>query len=703
MSYGAKNEAKAPNLMRAHMFGPFRIISQSGEEIEISNQRARAILAMLCLAPGTRIDRDLLCSLLWQGRYKEQARASLRQCLLELKKALSFTASDILETKRAHVRLAPSCVSSDLSDFESQLERGAFEAAASSLAGIGAKPLLEGMAFGDAFDEWLRQRRNEVDRRLETGILSALAALDDRGENAVYMQLITAWRTRNPYAETEAAISRHGDKIRVAVLPFKTLGDLEGHSYFADGLVEELITRLGRIPELLIAGQRSSSQIKTTDLGLPDIATALRVNHLIEGSVQAQGDDLCINLRLIDGQTGFESWADQYRGAIDDIFGLQSKVAAAVARALGETLGISFSTLKAYSMKADKAAYDLYLQGRALTTRALGDEVSGNAIRLLEEALEISPNFAEGWTALAEAHIAEIVFTPCEDRVGQTARMAECAHKAIALEPEQGHAQALLGIYHWTQNDVVAALDYSYEAYRLEPNNPDVIGRLGCSLQYCGYTTKALPFLEAAADQDPVHARNFAMLSMAYLNAGDLGAAVDTAERMVDLGFPPLWCAFAKSVAGDREAAVEQYSKAGPSLKTAIRPPPNQPMSDEALDAYLLLAAKGVCGGVEEDRAAYCQLLDYLHTTYFDPYDLSIVQPAIWMGYPEMVFKTLGVRVTPSNVVSLMSLWGDVEPISRIREHADFMAFAEKIGLVAAWEKHGWPDVLPEPETCADQ
>jgi hypothetical protein len=91
-------------------------------------------------------------------------------------------------------------------------------------------------------------------------------------------------------------------------------------------------------------------------------------------------------------------------------------------------------------------------------------------------------------------------------------------------------------------------------------------------------------------------------------------------------------------------------------------------------------------------------MLDYLHATLPDPCDTSVVAPAIWMGYARMVFKTLGTQITPANMYCLMSLWADVEPIRQVRRHPEFLAFAQRIGLVAAWDKYGWPDLLPAPD-----
>jgi len=349
-------------------------------------------------------------------------------------------------------------------------------------------------------------------------------------------------------------------------------------------------------------------------------------------------------------------------------------------------------------MTDNKEAYGLYLQGRSLTRRAIGDGVLETAITLLEQALALEPEFAECWTALAEAHVYTAVYTPCLDKLEQVERMAECAKKAIEFSPEQGHAYAMLGLYQWTKNNAVGALDLAFKAYQLEPENPAVVMRLGSFLLYCGRTAEALPYIEAAVDQDPVDGRNYGMLCVAHLNLGNIDAAIRAGQRMADLGQPSLHLAAATAASGNHDLAVEQYQKTRLLMNSVIFPPAGTaPMSPEAMDAYWLLAARGIHSGQEEDRQQYCQMLEMLHATFPDPCDPTIVWPAIWMGYAPMVFKTLGKQITPPNMVGLMSLWADVEPIRQTRMHPDFMDFAMRIGLVAAWEKYGWPDVLPQP------
>ena len=682
--------------LEAKLFGGFQLLSNEGQEIGIANRRARALLAMLLLEPGEALERDHICKLLWTGRFEAQARASLRQCLLGLGKIFEPLGCDLLEVSRSRIGLNAKMVRSDIADLESALDDGQSAQATELLLAIGGKPILDQMSFGEDFQIWLTERRQTTEQRLQTRISAALAKLKTSDNLTEHDKLLDAWMVRHPASSRVIMSDLHSGKTRIAVLPFASQDSENSEGYFADGIVDELITTLGQVPQLLVAGRTSSFQFRDAQLTLPEIADTLHVSYLVEGSVQRQNEDLHLNVRLIDGQTGFESWSYSYDGTIDDIFASREEVAKTITRELGRALKLNIAEPHVRQMTHNKEAYGLYLQGRALTRRAIGDGVLSKAIELLEQALEIDPEFAECWTALAEAHVYTAVYTPCLDKLGEVERMAECAKKAIKLSPKQGHAKAMLGLYQWTRNDAVGALDLVFEAYQLEPENPAVTMRLGSFLLYCGRTQQALPYIQAAIDQDPVDGRNYGMLCVAHLNLGNINAAIQAGQRMVDLGQPSLHLAAATAASGDHDLAVEQYQKTRLLMNSVIFPPAGTaPMTPEAMDAYWLLAAKGIHSGREEDRAQYCQMLEMLHASLPDPCDPTIVWPAIWMGYAPMVFKTLGKQITPPNMVGLMSLWADIEPICQTRIHPDFMDFAKRIGLVAAWEKYGWPDLIP--------
>lgn len=682
--------------LRVTLFGTFRLDAPGGEEIVVTGKRARALLAILCLAPGVAVERGRLCELFWRGRFRAQARASLRQTLLELKKQLTPVRADFFKVTRDSVAVNPAAVRSDLAELETALVQDPASQASEMLLAIGNRPLLGRLEFGDAFQQWLDARRAQVEQRLQRAVEKALSDLQDRGDAREHARLLDAWGLRRPATAADESDSR----VRIAVLPFKSLATDRTGDHIAQGFFDELITTLGQVPQMLVAGRGSSLKIAGTGLPLPEIARALKVSCLVQGSVQRDGDEMRVHVSLVDGDSGFERWSQGYSGNTGNLFALQEDIARAVSRELGSALDLELQAPKHRRTTSSKAAYELYLQGRALTARAIGDGVLAKAVELLEASLAIDPGFAACWTALAEAHVYTAVYTPCLDRVAQSARMAECAMKAIELEPNQGHARAMLGIHRWTQHDPVGALDLAYEAYRLEPDNPDVALRLGSFLLYIGRTREALRYVEAAIDQDPVNGRNFAMLSVAHLNLGNFDAAIAAGQRMVDLGLPSMWLAVATAASGDRKLAVEQYWQTRLLMNTVIFPPAGtKPLAGPALDTYWRAAARGVCSGRAVHRKVYCTMLDYLHATLPDPSDTSIVAPAVWMGYATMVFRTLGAQITPANMFCLMSLWADIEPIRKIRLHRDFLPFAEHIGLRAAWEKYGWPDLLSPPDS----
>lgn len=683
--------ARRDNACRASLFGSFSLSGPDGAHIPISSNKARALLAMLCVAPQEAMERDHVSKLLWPGRFQAQARASLRQCLLILDRALEPQNITMLEPSHTMLAIEPSIVRSDFEELIEALNDLRIQEACLLLATIGNKPLLDQMDFGDQFRAWLKIQRKHVEGQLQIAVSRALVALDRDGDMDGHAQLSEAWLACG------RADARHWDgKIRIAVLPFEQRDAVGGPFFLAEGVVEELVSRLSGVSALAVVARASVASVANSGRTIPALASALNVSHLVEGSVDRFPDSIRITLRLLDGPTGVQIWSHRYDGTLDGAMKSRPHIGANIIAGLCKAIGVEAHTRAARTMTASREAYSLYLQGRALTYRAIGDGVLDKAIELLEQALELDPDFAECWTALAEAHVNTIVFTPQLDRVERSQRMAECAARAIELDSRQGHAHSMRGIHEWTLGNPLGALDHAYEAYRLEPNNADVTARLGSFLLYIGHTQAALPYVEEAIEQDPVYGRNFAMLCAAHFNLGDYNAALDAGQRMIDLGMPGMWLAVIEAALGDNEKAVETYYRQRLLMNSVILPPAGlAPMDDDARDGYWTIASRGICSGKEDDRAIYCQILDGLHLAMPDPCDASIALPAIWMGHTELVMKLYRKQIHPANMLGLMSLWTDVDPIRQTRLHPSFLSFADDIGLVAAWEKYGWPDLLP--------
>ena len=689
-------EAKfaAQGSIRVTLFGEFRIEAPNGRIVSLSNRRAGLLLAILCLEPDHNMDREALARLLWPDRFLPQAKASLRQCLLDLKRKLQEYGIDCLLVSRAEVSLAPGCLHCDLFDLESALCADDPEAAIGALLAIGNRPLVQGPSLNPAFDDWIPTRREHVDAQLRSGLSEAICRLPE----AMSERLLEAARARFPSYRT---FNRVAHQVRIAVLPFQQIDKIGGDFFLADGIVDELSTRLVGIAGIALAGRTSVAAVIDKGRTLTQTASDLGVTYMIEGEVRRDEGGISVRLALISGHSGTEVWSDRLSGSIEDFFASRKLIGANVIAAICRALGLTPSPAPSRRMTSNREAYALYLQGRAMIQKIGVEGAYTKGIEFLEKALEIDPEFAECWTALANAHIMTAAITPSLERVAQSAEAANCAERAIALDPGQGHAFSILGIHEWTQSNPARGLEMAFEAFARDPNDADVCSRLGSCLLYLGRAREALPYVEEAVDRDPVYGRNYAMLTSAYLSVGEVDKALVAAQRMAALGTPAIWLALAQMVSGDHEAAVKTHYDTRVFLgSTFMRPPGVPPMDDAARDAYFAFAARGIYSGKEDDRRAYCRMLDGLHATMPDPYDSSILFPAIWMGHTQLVMKAYSECIHPANMFGMMSLWIDIEPINRTIRHPGFMAFAEAIGMVEAWERFGWPDLIPvDPRT----
>lgn len=688
-------QLKGQSLFKATLFGEFRIEAPKQKPVALTNRRASLLLAILCLEPEHSMDREALARLLWADRFLPQAKASLRQCLLELKSKLEAHGIDALAVSRFEVALKPDCLCTDLDALEAAISAGETDKLVDQLLAVGNRPLLQGASLNPAFDEWLVERRDHVDARLRSGLSDAIRA----APKGTAERLVEAARARFPSYRT---FNQVRPEVTLALLPFAQTDTLGGNFFLADAVVDELSTRLNRVNGVALAGRTSVAAVAGKGDTLIDMASALRVSHLVEGEVRRSEQGIEVRIALINGQTGTEVWSDRISGSIEHFIDGRQVIGGNIIAAICSALGLAANPAPSRKMTHDREAYALYLQGRSMIQRFVGTEVYEKGIELYDKALEIDPDFAECWTALADAHIMTAATTPSLERLEQSEKAAQCAGRALELDPGQGHAYSILGIHEWTNFNPARGLELAYEAFGRDPNDADVCSRLGSCLLYLGKAKEALRYIEAAVDRDPVYARNYVMLASAWLALGEYENAVIAGRRVADLGGPALWLPLAQMANGDFEAAVKSHYEIRFHLGTVImRPPGMPPMDDAARDAYFKMAANGLYSGEEEARAIYCQIIDGLHAAMPDPYDSSIAFPAIWMGHSKLVMKMYSECIHPANMFGLMNLWIDIDPINRTIRHPDFMSFAERIGMVEAWGRFGWPDLIPkDPRTA---
>jgi adenylate cyclase len=321
---------------------------------------------------------------------------------------------------------------------------------------------------------------------------------------------LVSWGTRELWLSSHGATRTSGtaessssaaDKS-VAVLPFTDLSEKHDQEYFSDGLAEQLIDTLTKVPNLHVPARTSSFSFKGKAATVGEIGRALGVSHILEGSVRKSGSRLRITAQLVRADNGFHLWSQTYDRDASDIFAVQDDIARAVSEQLKSTLlGNGTSTSQP---STSPEAYTLYLQARHLagndTRRGLDQ-----ALVLYHQALELDPKYAPAWSALADAYARRVA--QGFDSVSENhAQLITAAQRAIALDPALPDAYVQLAtayIQHDRNWDAAAAA--LSKARALDPNNVDMLALYGHFYAAAGRPDKAVDDFRHAVQGDPLN------------------------------------------------------------------------------------------------------------------------------------------------------------------------------------------------------
>jgi TolB-like protein/Tfp pilus assembly protein PilF len=466
------------------LLGPFALRLADGKAVDLPGQKDRALLAILALSAGATHPRDKLAGLLWGDRGEAQARDSLKHALNKLRQSLVGVTPAPLIADRQSVRLDGAGLAIDAARFEALLRDGTPAALEEAIA-LYAGDLLDGSNIRDSgFEDWLTAERRRLRRLLEDALLKLLdpalapatqeraahrlLTLDPlreaaartlmqvqaaRGEGAQAVQLFETLRDRlhaelgvKPEAETlqlHAAIQQGKvaravaapstteapalpAKPSIAVLPFENLSGDPEQEYFADGMVEEIITALSRLNWLFVIARNSSFIYRGRAVDVKTIGRELGVRYILEGSVRKAGDQVRISGKLIDGATGAHLWADRFDGGLADVFDLQDQVATSVVGAIAPKLEQAEIERAKRKPTESLDAYDHFLRGLACVhqwTKAASDE----ALRHFHRAIQLDPEYASAYGMAARCYSARKVSGWVDDldrEVAESARLA---------------------------------------------------------------------------------------------------------------------------------------------------------------------------------------------------------------------------------------------------------------------------------------
>lgn len=328
---------------------------------------------------------------------------------------------------------------------------------------------------------------------------------------------------------SEALVEMYGDKS-IAVLPFVNISADKDQEYFSDGLSEELLNLLAKIPALRVIARTSAFSYKGKDIDIADVSRQLNVDNLLSGSVRKAGTKVRITAKLIRANDSAHIWAETYERTLDDIFRIQDEIAAAVVAQLKVKLLGEFPS----SQQTDPRAYALFLQARELARQYDADAFE-RSIDLNKQALVIAPDYAAAWANLAEGYIW-LTNRALLDINDGFALAREAANKALTLDPDHALAFASLGrIAMVHDRDLANAAQHLERALKLDPSNPQIIRAAATLLTNLVRLDEAIRLLEYAAARDPVNSDVHTNLALAYYYAGRAEAAIASYRTALSL------------------------------------------------------------------------------------------------------------------------------------------------------------------------
>jgi TolB-like protein/DNA-binding winged helix-turn-helix (wHTH) protein/Tfp pilus assembly protein PilF len=384
--------------------------------------------------------------------------------------------------------------------------------------------------------------------------------------------------------------ARSPENIRsIAVLPFADMSPGGDQEYFADGMSEELISRLSKIGDLRVVARTSAFAFKGKNLDIREIGEQLDVGAVVEGSVRKAGDRLRITAQLVQVADGYHLWSETYDRQLDDVFAIQDEVSWAIADALQTHLDI---TQAPKPPTEDVRAYELYLMGRFFWNQR-SEEGHRKAIGYFERALELDPEYALAYSGLADAYV--ILVMDFGFSADYLAEAREAARRAVNIDNSLAEGHASLGLYRYHAYDWPGAELELRRALAINPAYAIAHSWYAALLMTTGRIDESLAEIQLALRLDPLSGIINAVAGRLHLVARDYDTAVDRLERALELNpnLPGLYqrdLAYAYQLTGREAAAVEAARN---SLDPSV-PPEVVSTIREALES------SGLQGGVRK-------------------------------------------------------------------------------------------------------
>ena len=459
----------------------------------------------------------------------------------------------------------------------------------------------------------------------------------------------------------------------IVVLPFVNMSNDPDQEFFSDGLSEELLNVLAQIKDLRVISRTSAFAFKGKDMDIPTIAAQLGVSHVLEGSVRKAGNNIRITAQLIEVATDSHLWSDAYNRKLENVFEIQEEISKAIAQELQVTLGTG-SITSAGKPTENLEAYQLFLRGRHLYQNR-GSTQLERSMELLKQSVDLDPEFSEAWANLAAANIVygygqkEGFETYYRD--GQQAAL-----RAIAIDPNNGFAHAVLGLGHTREYDWDAAMQEYDLAIRLNPNETNSLLWKGIALLSLGYIDQAIATYQQAEQLDPIFTNLQFWLASAYEQKGDIESMHRSEQKILRLD---------PSFQGLDFSVYQLYSGNLDEAERIARETEIQSSDTDVLSAAMYSALRDPS---QKDQAVITLLTnktDLGEDPVIELWRVGAVEETL-AGFRNMQDRGRGLHVANS-----LSLLWTAYSWPQLSDPA-LPAFFEDLGLADYWRKHGNPD-----------
>ena len=548
------------------VLGDFAAFDSDGRPIAIAAKKNRALLAVLALAPNGAVAREKLADLLWSDRGPDQARSSLRQALVALRKELATVTPLPLTADDERVRLDLGLVDVDaLRLLGLSKSRNSDDLSAATL--LCAGELLDGLQVSDpSFEHWIgseRQKWHDLSIRVleahgaslkgqdkidvalrlvaldplrEASHLNVMKAYVDLGERARALQQYEACKSmlerelgvapgaviegmrRDLLAPVQttpvAPVNRpstvpakrpvaSASHTSIAVFPFSNLSGDPEQRYFSDGFSEDIITELSRFPSLFVIARNTSFQYRDGAADLAAAAQTLGLRYAVEGSVRrTAGSRVRITAKLVDVERASQLWGERFDRDLDDLFQVQDEVVRTIAATIFGRLEDAEIRDAKRKTPDSMAAYDKLLRGIE-HLRGYGPDDNRLARELFESAVELDPNYALAQAYLGLSLLVENRYSTAPSEI--KARALECTRKAVRLQPSESRCHQFLALTYRFSDEYDLAIQHYERAVALNPNDANTIASMGSALAVVGRAEEGMHLIRQAMRLNPRH------------------------------------------------------------------------------------------------------------------------------------------------------------------------------------------------------